>query len=47
MNKIPIQYFKWAQGAGGEDGWRKHVDPWLRRKANKRLRRILKTELAK
>ena len=40
MNKLPIKYFKWAQRAGGA-GWNKHVGPWLRRKANKRLRRLL------
>lgn len=30
---------KWAQGAGSA-GWNKHVGKWLRRKANKRLRRL-------
>ncbi len=41
MNKIPIKYLKFAQRAGGA-GWNKHVSPWLRRKTNKRLRRIFK-----
>jgi hypothetical protein len=37
MNNFSNKLLKWAQRAGGA-GWNKHVSPWLRRKANKRLR---------
>ncbi len=40
-NNLSIKYLKWAQRAGGA-GWNKHVSHWLRRKANKRLRRLMK-----
>lgn len=43
MNTLSIKYLQWAQQAGGA-GWNKHVSPWLRRKANKRLRRLLKED---
>lgn len=45
MNKLSIKYLKWAQQAGGA-GWNKHVNSWLRRKANKRLRRLMKGSTA-
>jgi len=41
MDKLPAKYLKWAQIAGGA-GWNKHVSPWLRRKSNKRIRRLFK-----
>jgi len=41
MVNISIKLLKWAQQAGGS-GWNKHVGPWLRRKANKRLRNFYK-----
>jgi hypothetical protein len=41
MRKLSIKHFRWAQRAGGA-GWNKHVGRWLRRKANKRLRRLFK-----
>lgn len=44
MNKLSIKYLKWAQKAGGA-GWNKHVNSWLRRKANKRLRRLMRTDV--
>jgi len=44
MNKLTTKHLKWAQRAGGA-GWNKHVGPWLRRKANKRLRRLVKVDI--
>jgi len=44
MGKLAVKYLKWAQQAGGA-GWNKHVGKWLRRKANKRLRRFLADEI--
>ncbi|MBU0570332.1 hypothetical protein KKB40_06195 [Patescibacteria group bacterium] len=46
MKKLTTKYLRWAQGAGGA-GWNKHVGKWLRRKANKRLRRLFANELKK
>ena len=46
MRKLTIKDLRWAQRAAGA-GWNKHVSPWQRRKANKRLRRFLKSESEK
>lgn len=44
MNSLSIKLLKWAQQAGGA-GWNKHVSPWLRRKANKKLRNYFKLDI--
>lgn len=44
MSNLSIKLLKWAQQAGGA-GWNKHVSPWLRRKANKRMRNYFKNSI--
>lgn len=38
---------KSAQRAGNHSGWNQHVDKWTQTRANKRIRRILKTQAVK